>query len=514
MYGFGKVTHMQQGVLKSEPADEADTLEFRNEHFHKDQPDLIYLINRKKAQTHQNEDKALTSTNNNDSTPSTSLALDFRSILSDISTIRKHQTTISAELKELHSSNEQLWKEAYASHERHAKHQETINKIIKFLASVFGGKVVETTLDDSQLNATSSPNPQTNSPTLDEQSSLNNSNATSNRSKRPHKRRLLLKGPDNADQTRFEEIEIPSTDDLILSPATLRTLPSEYPFPSATLSSTQLPTSPPNSLPSPISATLNLPSATSTSTQHNETEVQMREVTPNQIDSFSSQLSLPNLDSFAGPSSDHVDKLVQNTKNYAALTAQMDNLQASLDRIIRVIPTEQLTTNLNDTNKNSNTPDDFDIDTFLKQFDSNNGSSSLPEQTWTTGHQNDQWSFDPSVDLNYNSAPASTTDWNFNYLPTSTTQVENSANASPQPNIQALPLNVISPPLQDVDDLKSPQSQSIDNDDTEEIVDEDKEMEDEELSIKMKDASQRGKKRRGNTKRALPRKKQKSQKIG
>lgn len=31
MYGFGKVLHMQQGVLKSEPGDNTESLEFKNE---------------------------------------------------------------------------------------------------------------------------------------------------------------------------------------------------------------------------------------------------------------------------------------------------------------------------------------------------------------------------------------------------------------------------------------------------------------------------------------------------
>jgi hypothetical protein len=71
-----------------------------------------------------------------------SSGVDVGSILNDIASIRKHQTAISAELKELQSSSQQLWRESMLSRERHQRHQDTINKIMRFLAGVFGGKVL------------------------------------------------------------------------------------------------------------------------------------------------------------------------------------------------------------------------------------------------------------------------------------------------------------------------------------------------------------------------------------
>ena len=64
--------------------------------------------------------------------------LDVNSLVSGISAIKRHQQAISSELNELKKSNEHLWKEAMASRERHKKHQDTINRILKFLAGVFG----------------------------------------------------------------------------------------------------------------------------------------------------------------------------------------------------------------------------------------------------------------------------------------------------------------------------------------------------------------------------------------
>lgn len=64
--------------------------------------------------------------------------LDVNSLVNGISAIKRHQQAISSELSELKKSNEHLWKEAMASRERHKKHQDTINRILKFLAGVFG----------------------------------------------------------------------------------------------------------------------------------------------------------------------------------------------------------------------------------------------------------------------------------------------------------------------------------------------------------------------------------------
>lgn len=61
--------------------------------------------------------------------------------MTDLAAIRKHQTALSADLKDLQTSNNALWQEAIQSRERHTKHQETINKILRFLATVFGGQV-------------------------------------------------------------------------------------------------------------------------------------------------------------------------------------------------------------------------------------------------------------------------------------------------------------------------------------------------------------------------------------
>ncbi|EGN95880.1 hypothetical protein SERLA73DRAFT_60481 [Serpula lacrymans var. lacrymans S7.3] len=124
MYGFHKITHLQQGVLRSD--NETEFWNFEHPNFLRGQPDLLCLIQRKK-QTTQSADEV-----------ATGQILDINSIVNGIAVIKRHQTAISADLNELKNSNQHLWQEAMAARERHKKHQDTINRILKFLAGVFG----------------------------------------------------------------------------------------------------------------------------------------------------------------------------------------------------------------------------------------------------------------------------------------------------------------------------------------------------------------------------------------
>ena len=143
MYGFHKIQHLQQGVLKSDS--EIETHQFEHPNFRRDNPDMLCLIQRKKQpDVIVPEDHRLPSPFPQ-SAPQQILpnlpsghVLDVNSLVNGISAIKRHQQAISSELNELKKSNEHLWKETMASRERHKKHQDTINRILKFLAGVFG----------------------------------------------------------------------------------------------------------------------------------------------------------------------------------------------------------------------------------------------------------------------------------------------------------------------------------------------------------------------------------------
>ncbi|RCH91510.1 stress-responsive transcription factor hsf1 [Rhizopus stolonifer] len=120
MYGFHKVPHLQNGVLGTEG--ETERWEFSNPHFQRNQPDLLLLVTRKKGRDPEEREGG---------------AVDMHHILDEIAAIKRHQMSISKELKVVQTDNQVLWRESMASRERHHRHQETINKILRFLASVF-----------------------------------------------------------------------------------------------------------------------------------------------------------------------------------------------------------------------------------------------------------------------------------------------------------------------------------------------------------------------------------------
>jgi hypothetical protein len=161
------VPHVRQGALKSDK--QAQAWHYQNPKFKRGRPDLLPFIARKgkpigssaNNQQHnlalqpikqadlENEIDLLSGPINDDMTINTSGGaevakgspqnLDMIQIINGLATIKRHQTLISDNLKELQGSNQALWQEAMEARERHRKHQETINRILKFLASLFQG---------------------------------------------------------------------------------------------------------------------------------------------------------------------------------------------------------------------------------------------------------------------------------------------------------------------------------------------------------------------------------------
>ncbi|KAI7899739.1 uncharacterized protein BX663DRAFT_488969 [Cokeromyces recurvatus] len=120
MYGFHKVPHLQQGVLETDS--ESERWEFSNPHFQRNQPDLLLLVTRKKGPA--SDEKEISN-------------IDLQHILEEIQSIKKHQMNISTQLQAIQRDNQALWQETVQARERHLRHQETIDKILRFLASVF-----------------------------------------------------------------------------------------------------------------------------------------------------------------------------------------------------------------------------------------------------------------------------------------------------------------------------------------------------------------------------------------
>ncbi|ORX50507.1 hypothetical protein DM01DRAFT_1337682 [Hesseltinella vesiculosa] len=133
MYGFHKVPHLQHGVLHSD--NDAELWEFSNPHFQRNHPELLLLVARKKGRDHDEKETVPGSQTTKESTK-----VDLHHILDEIQTIKQHQMNISTQLKTIQNDNAILWQETLEARERHQRHQDTIDKILRFLASVFANE--------------------------------------------------------------------------------------------------------------------------------------------------------------------------------------------------------------------------------------------------------------------------------------------------------------------------------------------------------------------------------------
>ncbi|KAJ1026934.1 hypothetical protein NDA16_002227 [Ustilago loliicola] len=161
MYGFHKVPHLQQGALKHDSPQESELWEFSNPHFHRDHPDWLSKVQRKKGPRDDKDghgDREASASigqelmhagtlmrtdfgaNSLGAEGSGEGALQLASVLNAINAIKNAQTSISADLRHLQNSNQNLWQEAVESRQRAKRQQETINKILRFLAGVFGNQ--------------------------------------------------------------------------------------------------------------------------------------------------------------------------------------------------------------------------------------------------------------------------------------------------------------------------------------------------------------------------------------
>ncbi|KAJ2985727.1 hypothetical protein NUW54_g10055 [Trametes sanguinea] len=138
LYGFRKISALQQGLLRMDHDNE--TIQFAHPYFHRGQPDLLALIQRKRhPPSHtQAEEAAAGLLQASQEGKLDGQAVDVRSIVDGIAAIRRQQQAIAADLGALKQSNDALWKEAIEARQRHAKHEDTINRILKFLAGLFG----------------------------------------------------------------------------------------------------------------------------------------------------------------------------------------------------------------------------------------------------------------------------------------------------------------------------------------------------------------------------------------
>ncbi|KAF4600328.1 stress-responsive transcription factor hsf1 [Pleurotus pulmonarius] len=160
MYGFRKVSHLQQGTLQS-PID-PKIWSFEHPCFRRGQPDLLCLIQRRKHGA-TTSDAADSVDRHEQAKGDQSAFVQLHSLIDEVAGIERHQAAISAELTELKQSNQVLWEEASASRVRLDKQHDTINRIVRFLAGTFGQRtpVARSAATDSDQALSTSMSSQT-----------------------------------------------------------------------------------------------------------------------------------------------------------------------------------------------------------------------------------------------------------------------------------------------------------------------------------------------------------------
>ncbi|KAH3679349.1 hypothetical protein WICMUC_001089 [Wickerhamomyces mucosus] len=126
MYGWHKVQDVQNGALHSD-----ERWQFTNANFKRGKPELLDKIIRNKQETSANPS---TSGNTNED-------LEVHVLIEELNALRSNQRTITKELQRVHQDNEMLWTELSMSRERNKIQDNKIERILQFLASVYGSKV-------------------------------------------------------------------------------------------------------------------------------------------------------------------------------------------------------------------------------------------------------------------------------------------------------------------------------------------------------------------------------------
>ncbi|KAG0678502.1 stress-responsive transcription factor hsf1 [Pichia californica] len=117
MYGWHKVQDVNSGALVLNE----EILQFENPNFIRGREDLLDKIIRNKP-TKENDDDDI----------------DFKQLMNQLEQMKRNQLLISEDLKRVRQDNELLWKENFIARERHKIQSETLDKIMRFLASIYG----------------------------------------------------------------------------------------------------------------------------------------------------------------------------------------------------------------------------------------------------------------------------------------------------------------------------------------------------------------------------------------
>ncbi|KAH9490088.1 stress-responsive transcription factor hsf1 [Bulinus truncatus] len=122
MYGFRKVTHIDQGGLKIEK----DDLQFQHLFFQRGERDMLQFIKRKVSNQAVRTADPLTPTKTDEVTR----------VLADMKQVKVKQDSMDQNLEYIKRENKLLWREVAMLRQKHHKQQQIVNKLIQFLVSL------------------------------------------------------------------------------------------------------------------------------------------------------------------------------------------------------------------------------------------------------------------------------------------------------------------------------------------------------------------------------------------
>lgn len=224
MYGFHKVPHLQQGTMAASAIgnNESTSWEFSHVNFIRKRPDLLINVRRKigkeEGANGSCEVSPISSTNSvlsetNRITSAEDFMTTAKSLRQELQFIHQQQNALRTDLISLQRDNQLLWNENLASRERHLQQQQVIDRILRFLASVFttDGKLL-TPSNTAGLNAN-------NLSAL--QSNLTSSSSTSNPNSKQQRQLLIGNISESDDELRRQVLELISgADDVSMNAVT------------------------------------------------------------------------------------------------------------------------------------------------------------------------------------------------------------------------------------------------------------------------------------------------------
>lgn len=158
MYGFHKKVGLSDNSMRASERKNKSPSEYANPYFKRGYPDLLWLIQKPKSSHSKNKSKSktpdaetdgdeygedgrddrrnrgqLTLSGHHGILPKDQLASVYR----ELQTIRQQQQIISNTINKLRREHEQLYAQAASFQEQHARHENSINAILTFLATVY-----------------------------------------------------------------------------------------------------------------------------------------------------------------------------------------------------------------------------------------------------------------------------------------------------------------------------------------------------------------------------------------